>query len=317
MIDSKKKILITWSNGFIWANLLRQLVSQWFENIFLILRKDSNLRRIQDIISKTNIRYVSLLDEQALHELVLNIKPDIIYHLAAAWAYVWRDWNGIKNLFDVNVIGTINLINACQKVWFEYFINTGSSSEYGQKDQPMNETDLLEPNNEYWITKASATLYASYIGRKLNLPIYTFRLFSVYWYYEDKTRLIPSLMINYINNNAPELSSPTWIRDFIFVDDVIAYYINIDRISWDFWWVYNIGNGKQYSIGQIAEIVKNIANSSKEPIYWKSPIRQNEPTHWLSNTQKTISIFWLARTPIEIGLKKTFEWFKANNNFYI
>ena len=49
-IDKEKKILITWANGFVWANLLRRLVSEWYNNIFVILRKDSNIRRIQDII---------------------------------------------------------------------------------------------------------------------------------------------------------------------------------------------------------------------------------------------------------------------------
>jgi len=44
----------------------------------------------------------------------------------------------------------------------------------------MDEKNLLEPNNDYGFTKASAALYCSYIGKKEQLPIYTFRLFSPY-----------------------------------------------------------------------------------------------------------------------------------------
>lgn len=316
-IDTQKKILITWSNGFIWANLLRRLVSEWFKNIFVILRKDSNLWRIQDIIDKVTVSHVSLTDVPWLDAFIEETKPDIIYHLAAAWAYIGRDGRWIQDLFEVNVMGTINLINACQKIWFEYFVNTGSNSEYGQKDHPMKETDVLEPNNDYWITKASATLYASYIGKKFNLPIYTFRLFAVYGYYEDKTRLIPSLMINYINNISPSLSKPDSVRDYIFIDDVVDYYANIHKITWDFGWIYNIGNGKQYSIGQLVTTAKNIANSDKEPIYGWASVKQNEPKYWLSDNEKAISAFWLQATPIEIGLKKSFEWFKKNKHLYI
>ena len=316
-IDTQKKILITWSNGFIWANLLRRLVSEWFKNIFVILRKDSNIWRIQDIIEKVTVSHVSLTDASWLDAFIEETKPDIIYHLAAAWAYIGRDGRWIQDLFDVNVMGTINLINACQKIWFEYFVNTWSNSEYGQKDHPMKETDILEPNNDYWVTKASATLYASYIGKKNNLPIYTFRLFAVYGYYEDTTRLIPSLMLNYINNVAPNLSKPDSVRDYIFIDDVVDYYVNIHKITWDFGWIYNIGNGKQYSIGQLVTTVKNIANSDKEPIYGWASVKQNEPKYRLSDNEKAISAFWLQATPIEIGLKKSFEWFKENQHLYI
>ena len=316
-INKEKKILITWANGFVWANLLRRLVSEWYNNIFVILRKDSNTRRIQDIIKKITISYVSLLDEQWLNEFIEKIKPDIIYHLAAAWAYIGRDGRWIKDLFEINVMGTINLINACQKVWFDYFINTGSNSEYGQKGEAMKETDMLEPDNEYWITKACASMYASYMGKKHSLPIYTFRLFAVYGYYEDKTRLIPSLMLNYIHDIAPELSKPDSIRPFLFIDDVVDHYLSIGKLSWDFGWIYNIGNNKQFSVAQVAEIVKNIAKSDKDPIYWAVPVRQTEPKNWIFDTKKSESVFWLQATPIEIGLQKTFEWFKKNNKFYI
>lgn len=291
-------------------------MTEWCEHIFLILRKESNIRRIQDIIDKVEVSYVSLVDEQEIHAFIEQTKPDIIYHLAAAGAYIGRDGRWIRDLFEINVMGTIHLINACQKVWFDYFINTGSNSEYGQKDQPMKETDVLEPNNEYWVTKASATLYASYIGKKYNLPIYTFRLFAVYGQYEDKTRLIPSLMLNYINDIAPNLSKPDSVRDYIFIEDVVEYYLNIDRIVWNFGWIYNIGNGKQYSIGQLVEEVKSIAHSDKMPIYWWTSIKQNEPKYWLSDNNKSISTFWLSETPIEIWLKKSFEWFKENQNLY-
>jgi nucleoside-diphosphate-sugar epimerase len=81
------------------------------------------------------------------------------------------------------------------------------------------------------VTKSSATLYASYVGKKFDLPIYTFRPFAVYGYYEDKTRLIPSLMVNYAQGIPPQLSKPDSVRDYIFVGDVVDYYMNIDRIK--------------------------------------------------------------------------------------
>lgn len=315
-INKDKRILITWANGFIWANLLRRLVNEWFKNIFLILRESSDTRRIHDIIDKVTINHVSLLDIEWLDVFIQDTKPEIIYHLAAAGAYIGRDGRWIRDLFEVNVMGTINLINACQKVWFDYFVNTGSNSEYGQKDHPMHETDMLEPNNDYGVTKAAATLYASYIWKKYELPIYTFRLFAVYGYYEDKTRLIPSLMLNYIKWISPSLSKPDSVRDYIFVEDVVDYYLNIWKISWNFGWIYNIGNGKQYSIAEVVETIKNVANSSIDPTYGWVTVKQNEPRYRLSDNTKTKNDFWLSCTSLGIGLKKSFEWYQNNQYLY-
>ena len=316
MINKDKKILITWANWFVWANLTRKLVDLWFKNIHIIIRKDSILWRIDDLKDNLNIAYISLNNETELFDYINIIKPEIIYHLAAAWAYIWRDWRWIKDLFDFNVMWTINLINACKEVWFEYFINTWSNSEYWQKDFPMKETDLLEPNNEYWITKASATLYASYIWKKLNLPIYTFRLFAVFWYYEDKSRLIPSVMLKYINKEAPNLSKPDSVRDFIFIEDVINYYLNIDKVKWDFWWIFNIWDWEQNSINEIVNLVKLISNSSLKPIYWTENIKQIEPKIWKSDNSKAIKYFEIKHHSKEEWLRKTYEWFEKNSNFY-
>ncbi len=316
MINKNKVILITWASWFVWSNLVRTLVNNWYNNINILARESSNFWRIKDILNKINISNISLLDNQKLNKYINNLKPNIIYHLAAAWANIWRDWRWIIEIFEQNTIWTINLINACKEVWFEYFINTWSSSEYGEKNTPMNENDILEPNNEYWVSKASASMYANFIWKKYNLPIYTFRLFAVYWYFEDKKRLIPTLILNYINWQSPNLTNPNSVRDYIFIDDVVNYYLNIDKLSWDFWWIYNLWNWIQYSIWEIVEIIKKISNSDISPNYWIEQAKQNEPKIWMSNNQKTNNKFWLNNISIEEWLKKSYKWYKENLEFY-
>lgn len=316
MIDKNKIILITWATWFVWSNLAKSLVKKWFKNINIIARKSSDFWRIKDIIKDIKISYVSLLDINNLNDYIIELKPDIIFHLAAAWANIWRDWRWVTEIFEQNTIWTINLINVCKEVWFNYFINTWSSSEYWEKNQAMKEDDILEPNNEYWVSKASATLYASFIWKKYNLPIYTFRLFAVYWYFEDKKRLIPTLILNYINWTSPNLSSPNSVRDYIFIEDVINYYLNIDKLIWDFWWIYNIWNGEQFKISQVVDIIKHYAKSNITPNYWIESIKQNEPKVWLSEQTKTSNQFQLEKTNLYEWLEKTFKWFENNFKYY-
>ena len=314
MISKNKKILITWASWFVGSNLVRTLIEKWFSNVYIIIRKSTNLWRINDIKNKINISTISLLNKKELDKYINKIKPDIIYHLASSWTSIWENW--INELFETNILGTINLINACQRNWFDYFINTWSSSEYWEKKWPMSETDILEPNNDYWITKATASMYVNYIWKKYNLPIYTFRLFSVYWYYEDKKRLIPTLILNYLNNNSPKLSNPNSVRDYIFIEDVINYYLNIDKLQLNYWWIYNIWNWKQYKIFEIVDIIKKINKLNINPTYWKTKIKQHEPEKWLANINKTKTTFWIKHHDIHEWLNKTNNWFKNNILIY-
>ena len=195
-------------------------------------------------------------------------------------------------------------MNICKKYWFEYFINSWSSSEYWKKDLPMCENDFLEPNNDYWFTKSLSTLYCKYIWESKKLPIYNFRIFSAYWYNEDSRRLIPTIISNYSLWISPNLSNPNSVRDYIFIDDIIYCYLNIDKFKWDYWWIYNLWSWIQYSIDEVVKIIKKIINSKIEPIYWKIKSTQNEPKSWVSNNHKMLKTFDLKIHSLEEWLKK-------------
>jgi nucleoside-diphosphate-sugar epimerase len=314
MISKSKRILITWWAGFVWSNLVRKLVDLWFSDLYLILREESDTWRINDILDKLHINYGSLNDSLFVDKCIESIRPDIIYHLAACWT----SWNiDIMNeILSNNVIWTINLVSACKNVWFEYFINTWTNFEYWEKKEPFSESDLLEPNNEYAIGKAITSLYCSYIWRNYKLPIYTYRLFCVYWPYENPTRLIPSLMLSYINNVPPKLSKPDSVRDFVYVGDVVNYYINVDSIEWDFWWVYNIWSWEQYSIGDLVSYVKKIASSKIEPVYGSIPTKWKELWMYKSNTKKLNETFDVKQKSIYEWLKESYLWFKNKKYLY-
>lgn len=314
MIQKADRILITGGSGFVWANLVRKLVKLWFQNIFLILREGSDIWRINDVIDRLNIEYWTLTDSIFVENCVKKISPDIIYHLAANGV---TSETSITNLFTNNVFWTINLLSACVSNWFKYFVNTGSNFEYWKKNQPFKESDSFRPDDDYSVSKASSTLYSSYIWRKYSLPVYTYRLFCVFGPYENKKRLIPHLFLSYINNKKPNLSTPDSVRDFIFVDDVVNYYLNVDSINWDFWWIYNIWSWKQYSIWEIVEYVKKISNSGINPCYWTNVSRWNEATMYMANTNKIDKTFTIKQKNIEEWLRETYWWFLDNYKLYL
>ena len=187
----KNTYLITGASGFIGSVLLRKLIEQKKE-VHLILRKESDIWRIRDLLNKVTIHYSDLFKIQELTSIIQTIKPNIIYHLATNGAYSYQ--KDANQIIQTNILGTWNLLQACNVINYDLFVNTGSSSEYGFKQYAMRETDLLEPTSYYAVTKCAQTLLCSHIAKQEKRPIVTLRPFSVYGPYEEPKRFIPTLM---------------------------------------------------------------------------------------------------------------------------
>ena len=226
---TKKRIfLITGSSGFIGSVLLRRLLKQK-ENVHIILRKQSNTWRIDDLLKKVVIHNSDLTNLDELKSLINESKPNVIYHLAANGAYSYQ--KDADQIIHTNILGTWNLLQACNTVKYELFVNTGSSSEYGFKKFAMRETDILEPASYYAVTKCAQTLLCSHIARQEKRPIVTIRPFAVYGPYEEPKRFVPTLMNALFSNKKMNLVSPTTARDFVYVDDIVDAYLKINELK--------------------------------------------------------------------------------------
>lgn len=317
-----KKILITGATGFVGANLLHCLVKSDNE-IHVILRETSNIWRIKDIVNKNKVKkyYCDLTNREKIKKIVSNIKPEIIFNLSVYGGYPFQ--KDSMKIINTNFIGTVNLLDACTDMGFDCFINTGSSSEYGIKNKPMSENDLLEPINEYGIAKAAATLYCQAIGRREKLPIFTLRLFSPYGYYEGPTRLIPYLIIYCLNNKELKIFTPNAVRDFIFIEDVIkAYFMIVENregvLPGD---IFNIGSGEQHAVKEIFEIIKKLTKYTKKP-QWGKMENDNRGIKnlkiWIANNSKSKkSLNWSPEYSLENGLEETVNWYKDHLYLYV
>lgn len=180
------KILITGGSGFIGANLAH-FFSSCGHDVAITIRRESNMWRISDIQKHLTVFKTDITNPQNVKDNLSSYKPDIIIHTATFGGYHFE--TDTKQIFDVNLNATINLVEAYLSSNAELLINTGSSSEYGFKTTKMNENDLLEPIRSYAISKAAATLYCRSRSIETSRKIVTLRLFSAYGYYEESHRL--------------------------------------------------------------------------------------------------------------------------------
>ena len=307
-------ILVTGGSGFVGANLARRLANDGF-NVHLILRNESNTWRLNDILDKTTIHRACLINKQEISNVIQKIRPKTIFHLAAFGAYPFQ--TNFERIKAVNLDGTINLLSACEQVGFDVFINTGSSSEYGFKDKPMKETSFLEPNSDYAVFKSAATLFCQNEARSKNLPIITLRPFSVYGPYEEKTRLVPTLIMKFLQNECPSLVAPDTARDYIFVDDVVDLYLVVAKRPDLGGEIFNMGTGYQTTLKEIVNITKKMLKA-KIKLKWNTMEKRSwDQNIWQADMSKTKKMLnWKPKYGLETGLEKTVAWFKNNLSLY-
>lgn len=310
-----KVVLVTGGTGFIGANLVRRLVAKGFE-VYCAVRPSSNFWRLEEIKDKVKLINLDLLDTKEARGMIGEIGAEYIFHLATYGGHPVQ--SNEQKIFETNVLGTVNLVNAAAKFGFKRMIVTGSSSEYGPKTEAMKETDNPEPNTTYGKSKLAATRFCQHKAQKEKLPIVIFRPFSVYGPWEERTRLIPTLIKRCLAGERLEMVDPKVARDFVYIDDIVEAFIlalSNDKINGE---VLNLCGGKQTAM---KEVVGEVMSQTKAEVkvLWnqESAGRTYDVKTWVGDPKKIRELLgWQAKTSLPEGIKKTLEWFKEYAKFY-
>jgi nucleoside-diphosphate-sugar epimerase len=306
-----KRAILTGATGFIGANLARRLLQAGHE-VHLLVRPNYAPWRIAAIRGDVRLYEVSFSDPEGLDQVISDIRPDWVFHLAVHGAYASQ--SDVRQIVDTNILGTINLIQACLKAGFEAFVNTGSSSEYGFKDHAPSEREWLEPNSYYAVTKASATLFCRYSAQSRGMHMPTLRLYSVYGPYEEPTRLMPTLILHGLKAELPPLVGPDIARDYIYIDDVTeAYLLAAAQPGQEIGAVYNLGTGIQTSLREVVEIARRRLRIPVEPVWGSMPNRQWDTHVWIADNREIREhLKWRPTYTFEQGFHTMVNWFAEN-----
>ena len=304
-----KRVLLTGATGFVGANLARRLLGDGHE-LHLLVRRGFNPWRIEAIRDDIRLHEVGLGDVDALRQVVEAARPDWVFHLAAHGAYPTQ--TDLHRMVQTNVVGTINLLEACLRTGFEAFVNTGSSSEYGFKDHAPSETAWLEPNSHYAVTKASATLFCRHTAQRHDAHVPTLRLYSVFGPYEEPTRLMPALVVRGMAGELPPLVDPNVARDYVYVDDVsAAYVLAASQPDQERGAVYNVGTGVQTSVCEVVEIARRTLGLAVEPRWGTMARRGWDTSTWVADARKIrTDLGWQPRHTVEGGFRRFAGWFR-------
>lgn len=312
--ENNRSILVTGAAGFIGSHLVRYLLNKG-KRISILVKPSTDLWRLKGIIKEVWCVFADLTDFDNLKKQIKEVSPSGVFHLAAS-----NIASGVissnEDVIRINILGTVNLIQALEDVEYEFFINTGTFLEYGTKDGAVNESDPCSPPELYSITKLAASLYCQSIARSAGKPIVTLRVFTPYGPMLQIGRLVYELINRALKNEDIQLTNPNVTRDFIYVEDLVGLYLEAaERAAVYRGNIFNAGTGRAVSLGYLSDYVLKLLNS-KSTIKWGAFRNVSyDADIWQADMTKTYSRFiWRPTYSFEEGIKRTVEWLKNNVN---
>ena len=302
------KILITGCSGFIGSNLCEKLIEL---NNFIVYGIDIQELPL-DFKYKYKNKIIFMKEDINTPELlsIKNIKPDLVIHLAAL-AGVSESCITPQKYVDININGTINLIENCIKNNIKKIIYASSSSIYGNTDNIDIYNTTCELQSPYSITKKCCEMLFDYYNRFYNLDLVGLRFFSVYGP-RCRKDMAPYIFINsIINDKIITINGDgNIIRDFTYIDDIIdGIILSIDFINQNDGKheIFNLGNGNPITINEFIEKIENILNKKIKIIYGVSKKHDNLKT--CADLKKSFEkINYKPKIDINTGLKLTIDY---------
>lgn len=298
-------VLVLGASGFVGANLLRTILN---------VRRDvhGTASRLPawrlETVPANNIHVVDLLIDSNLDGLLEKVRPRTVFNCAAFGAYSFET-DG-KLIYETNFNFTTRLLERLRQRSISMYVHAGSSSEYGDNCTAPDEHAHLEPNSHYAVSKAAAAHLIHYYGKHLHFPCANLRLYSVYGPLEDSSRLIPNLVRRGLQKKLPEFVRPDISRDFVYVDDVSAAFLQtaLQIQETEYGDSFNIGTGRKMTMADIAGVAQNIFDVTDAPQFTMSS-RHWDVADWYAQPEKAReSLKWTPLVSLEDGLRQTAAW---------
>ena len=336
------KILITGTAGFIGYHLTKKLLERGHEIIgidnindyYEVSLKYSRLNEcgISRIAEKWNTRVQSsiypgytfvrmnLEDTKEIQELFKDEKFEVVCNLAAQ-AGVRYSLENPDAYISSNIVGFVNILEACRNNNIKHLVYASSSSVYGNSAKmPLSVTDTEDnPISLYAATKKSNELMAHTYSHLFNIRTTGLRFFTVYgpWGRPD---MAPILFANAIKNNKPikVFNNGNLERDFTYIDDIVDGIIHVinstnqkenDIIPYS---IYNIGNGNPVKLMDFIETMENAFHKKAKKEYL--PMQAGDVLKTFADVDALKSDFGYApNTDLKKGIGEFAKWF---NEYY-
>ncbi len=300
------KILVTGGCGFIGSHIVDAYIEMGHS---VAIIDNLSTGDISNLNPKAKF-YEKDICNREIEEIFRQEKPDIINHHAAQ---INVRISVDDPLFDaeVNIMGSLNLLNLARKYEVKKFIFASSGGAvYGEPNHfPITEDFPINPSSPYGISKAAVEKYLSIYTELYPMDSIILRYSNVYGPRQiSKSEAgVISIFINQILNNkkCTVFGDGTQTRDYVYVGDVVEANRIALKCSTS---ILNIGTGIETSVNDLINILSDLTD--KEVVHEHDTPRPGEVFRNVLNVSKAASMVqWVPKTNIKQGIRTTFDYF--------
>jgi UDP-glucose 4-epimerase len=308
--------LVTGGAGFIGSHIVERLV-QAGEKVRVLDNFSSGTREnLKDLLDKIELVEGDIRDFWTVIKTVEGV--DFILHQAALTS-VQRSIKNPLTTNEVNINGTLNLLEAARIHKVKRFIYASSSSVYGDTPAlPKVETMSPNPISPYAISKLTGEEYCRVFYKVYGLETASLRYFNVFGPRQNPISeyagVIPRFIMALLNGNKPHIfGDGEQSRDFTYVENVVNANLSACKVSSVAGESINIACNQRYTLNQLWNNLARLAGKKQEPTY--TDPKPGDVRHSLGDIEKARKLLgYQVKTGFEEGLSKTLDWYSKMNS---
>jgi UDP-glucose 4-epimerase len=303
----RQHVVVTGVAGFVGSNLAKRLLDRGHSVIGLDNLSAGTLDNVDDRVKFHNVDICT----SEIYPLLEG--ADAVFHLAAKTSLVGCLNNPLEAA-NINVVGTLNVLEAARKAKVRKFVYADTSAEYeGIHVFPTSE-ERIRPIGVYAASKHGGATFCDSYRNLYGINVTIVRYFNVYGPAQDWRRVIPPVMSSFIirmlRGERPVIyGTGEKRRDFIYVDDVNDLHVLILEDDRSEGKVFNIGSGANLSVNEVYQLIEEILKTGLRPVY--KPDLPGEAEITLADITASKGLGWEPRVDIGEGLIRTIEYLRT------
>lgn len=315
------KVLITGADGFIGSHLTEQLLKEGHQVKAFVLYNSFNSYGWLDSLPKDVLKNIEIFSGDIRDPNGVRIameECDTVYHLAALIAIPYS-YHSPDSYVDVNIKGTLNVMQAARLLNTKRILVTSTSEVYGTAQYvPIDEKHPFQGQSPYSATKIGADRIAESFYRSFQSPVTIVRPFNTFGPRQSARAVIPTIITQLLNGETNiKLGDTIPTRDLLYVKDTVTAFTSIARTEKTIGEEINIATQQEISIGDLAQLLIDKINPKAKIISDEQRIRpkNSEVFRLLGSNQKILAMTdWKPKHTLNEGLDRTIEWFRDPSN---